>query len=50
MWLGLSSFAVSTVLIFTMGIQNFSNENEAIGIFGVFPEICSSCIVPIEHF
>jgi len=37
------------ILIFTRGIPTFSheNENEAIGILGVFPKNCSSCIGPI---
>jgi len=37
------------ILIFTRGIPTFSNENEneASGIFGVFPKLCSSCIGPI---
>jgi len=39
-------------LIFTRGIPTFSNENEneASGIFGVFPKIFSSCIGPMAVF
>jgi len=38
-------------LIFTRGIPGFSNENEneAIGIFWVFPKIFSSCIGPMNN-
>jgi len=32
------------------GIPTFSNENEAKGVFGVFPRIFSSCIGPMYLF
>jgi len=39
-------------LAFTRGIPTFGNESEgeAIGVFGVFPKIFSSCIGPIGFY
>jgi len=46
-----NTYCLVLVLFFKVGIRTFSheNENEAIGIFGGFPKICSSCIGHIRY-